>query len=525
MSQPDTFGSYIKSNFSSFPETYPDFTKLPTSSDSIINYMVLDPVLSAITSFAQATHSRRDLEHPIIVANGVHDFIGNQAPYPTYMAALAHDLPRRLDVSFQNARRGLGTILDNPNIDPNVRLYIASRLADQPVIEEIVFSQRADYAEEMRRSGNDEFADALTQSGYNKKIPNEFWSIPSAPCDIERMNRDFDIINITSGIIKAVEMLANMHSLPDRQAKVLRYIHDTETYYANFAKVLGYDGLSMALRSGASTARVLIGGEHVTSIEARSLGALIRDNEDMKRIGRLVFGDQFEIHSVVGNRSRIHSTIIGDWVAEIVVPDELPLAIAGAHRKKTVESIDDKLRRKGEVRDVAGFTAITNDHHEQIRSFAALVKRVRELPGTLVLNQENGLAFEIKGTKEFIGRCVYELNMMGINLVPNRDIEVSERAGEGFSDLKVMLLVSTERGLVPTEIRFTTKDQRHEDREGKPAHILFKGNAKNNGTDTLLALSGLHERRLNIQPDTIPINTGSIDRANELMDKVKGYRF
>ena len=478
------------------------------------SYDLIAPVDTLVRDYRDtASRERPDLiEHAHRVLGLVRAFAGDKIP-DSYDAIMMHDIVSRFRNSdekySQESRDSAGLTLfryfTNPQISHEKAKYMRDVLSDFDEIEVAAGQHRRELAAEAV-DGESHLSDERCQlivdivsNRYEGRIPDEVWGISEARIDPEYMKRFLQTVNIESVIIKACELLDNLHyPVSGRESAVLQDVLEAESFYAPLCEVLGLEALGSnllgqtklirheKLQHYGAIARV---GETISNIKMIGYDTILRDVFD--RSNSDASNPKYDMSLVVKpDNNGEHPVHVGEFVYQ---KDNGDLVMGNLRIKSIGSAVDKMIRCDGEMpMDMVGFMAISNDLQSSASDFADFIKdltdRSHQPSSGIKLQKSHGKesAIYVQGTTEYVDTMKNALADAGID---ESQIQVkvqseSDIEKRGYEKMKVskatfirMYDHKYEPGKtinVPVEVQFLTRVERRRSRIGDIAHIVYK---------------------------------------------------
>lgn len=443
----------------------------------------------------EGVNERKDLvEHAERTMKLAEEFAGLKLPPEAIHAVLLHDVADRFHnrdsqkctpERRQAAGLALADVFTNPKIDMTCAQvsYVTSLLADLIETEKASGRHRLQVANTIPESIREIITDR-----YEGSVPAEAWRQIEPFVDVEQMAEFLDKTNIEAVIIKACELLDNMHyPSSSRESAKLQDVLEAESFYAPLCEVMGFDGLAASLRSQAHIIRLKGQGEHDLIEEIREQYETIR-HIGVRNLVNTIFGtEEVVTEAVVGPRSEEscpnRSIHIGDFLAKN------GKKVEGKYRLKTVGSWAAKVheaRQNDKLEytpmDVLGLTVISGTVKDQARDFVEFLQRRIDMNPAFQLKKANSKssAIYVQGTVDYVNAVRWEMWQHGFDIgrceFAIQDDESVKQCGQKYQVSKVTFLMDhpeLDKG-VPVEVQFVTKAERQRSRTGEVAHIIYK---------------------------------------------------
>lgn len=447
---------------------------------------------------------RPDLrEHTERVCEKVHQFAGDIMP-PAVQSAivLSHAAARLTDGKYDTTlRKAAAEAILEYATDEAIRKeeagYVLALLSSMAEIELAAGKNRRDLAEQAQSDDSpvtEHMVEVIADS-YQGEIPPDYWRLIEPILDCNDMRRLLNRVNIESVIIQSCELLDNLeHPSSKRPSAWLQDVLESESFYAPLCEVLGLEGLASTLRSKAENIRLTHQGRPDLIEKAESRLESIA-KVGVERIMADAFGlpdDKFDTSRVVypDEKTGRAPVDVGEFAAE---KDDGSL-VAGNWRLKAVGSLADKYERyDGEdPKDMVGLMVISVDVQQSAIDFAdyiehKLLPRHNDMLSHIAMcaAQSKQSAIYIQGTADYVAAIERELESRGIDRslweAKVQSADNVERAGyEKLKVAKVTFEMAYElKGVdelvvVPVEMQFLTKEERHRSRLREIAHIIYK---------------------------------------------------
>jgi hypothetical protein len=434
------------------------------------------PELHILDQYSEISNDARLLEYPVHVFTTLRDFTDGKVDPHVYSAALFNDVSKRLgdSINGKNALRAFKTY--SQWASPDQWNFVSSILSDVPLVEEASRARRFEPGE------SDKELEKILQSTDDIEVPKRFWKAPSRIANPNQMLELLQGVNIESVLLESANMLHKLTHAEDPNARRLQDVFDTESFYAPICEVLGYDGLSMALRSRASLIRLTESGNKSSIADAKNelskFGSREEVVNDVERLYNGVIDGDGISEPVVANRAQ-HAVVLGE--ALLVEPFIGISELRAVWRLKSKGSLAYKFERKGRrPADILGLTIITKTVNELAVAYGGVIRHTREHPD-LELNYTSQksspvpLPFHVRGSANYMKRVLGHpevqaaLDESEVDPMPNA-------ASGGFQVAKLMTFYTNGLGeQVPVELQFQTERDRERSRVGQASHIMFKG--------------------------------------------------
>lgn len=478
-------------------------------------------VCSYSRSIVDGRLSQRAYEHPINVANLLHDLMGLELERSVYDAAALHDLAQvatsegagkasAVQALREYSQKVAGEYVES---DSGFRCpkwdYMSTLLSDMDEIEECSQLGRQIETEHVIVSD-------LLQSKIEGPVPQEAWSEPSGLVDLTKIENLLQNVNLESALVKAAEMLDNLRNPAPSERSVLQDVFDAESFYAPLCEAMGFDGLSMALRSEAAIIRLRRGGHEDVLEEAETMLAGLSDREqvlsDVSGLFQHLLDGVTTVETPLRDASG-HGIKLGNVALHALGIGESNTDPRAHWRVKTLGSLAVKLAKTGEKpADVLGVTIVVGDLEELAVTYKGLVeciranKVVKERPAS-----SRSQAYSIQGAPEYITTVAQELYETGV--VNKGDVEeVPKDNGHQVAKATFVYrphVVDRRRPKVeiPIELQIQTAEDWLASRIGSAAHLLYKAGAI--GDHTVIA--AIQKRREHLKAPSL--NPRSLDRG------------
>lgn len=443
----------------------------------------------------EGVNERKDLvEHAERTMKLVEEFAGLKLPPEAIHAVLLHDVVDRFhnrdsQKCTPERRQAAGLALADVFTNPKTGMtreqgaYVASLLADFILVEEASGRHRLQVANTIPESIREIITDR-----YEGSVPAEAWRQIEPFVDVEQMAEFLDKTNIEAVIIKACELLDNMHyPSSSRESAKLQDVLEAESFYAPLCEVMGFDGLAASLRSQAHIIRLKGQGKRKLVEEIREQYETIRQ-VGVRNLVNTIFGTgEVVAKAVVGLRSEAscpnRSIHIGDFLAQN------GKKVEGKYRLKTVGSWAAKVheaRQNDKLEytpmDVLGLTVISDTVKDQARDFVEFLQRRIDMNPAFQLKKANSKssAIYVQGTVDYVNAVRWEMWQHGFDIgrceFAIQDDESVKQRGQKYQVSKVTFLMDHPKitESVPVEVQFVTRDERQRSRTGEVAHIIYK---------------------------------------------------
>lgn len=444
---------------------------------------------------SEGVNERKDLmAHAERTMKLVEEFAGLKLPPEAIHAVLLHDVVDRFhnrdsQKCTPERRQAAGSALADVFTNPKTGMtreqgaYVASLLADFILVEEASGRHRLKVANTIPESIREIITDR-----YEGSVPAEAWRQIEPFVDVEQMAEFLDKTNIEAVIIKACELLDNMHyPSSSRESAKLQDVLEAESFYAPLCEVMGFDGLAASLRSQAHIIRLKGQGKRKLVEEIREQYETIRQ-VGVRNLVNTIFGtEKVKTEAVVGPRSEEscpnRSIHIGDFLAQN------GKEVEGKYRLKTVGSWAAKVHEARQndkpeytPMDVLGLTVISDTVKDQARDFVAFLQQRIDTTPVFQLKKaaSKSSAICVHGTVDYVTTVRQEMEQRGFDIgrceFVVQDAESVKQRGQKYQVSKVTFLMDhpgVNKG-VPVEVQFVTKAERQRSRTGEVAHIIYK---------------------------------------------------
>ena len=465
--------------------------------------LISEAAYCALQDFSAATDDRRAFEHPLRVAVILNDFAEGLATRGMYDAAALHDVGQRVcsgDPYQAEAQNSLckyaSTISTSGEAVSAEWRYTSTLLADMDKIE--LCSQRG-----RRVDTGEDVVSGLLRSRSDIQVPHYAWGIQSGLVGLHRIEELLQNVNLESVLVKSAEMLDNLQHPAPKDRTVLQNIFDAESFYAPLCEAIGFDGLSMALRSEAAIIRLQRSGKQFALDNAQDLltglGERGKVLANVTGLFQHILRGEAILEAPIHDNSG-HGIIIGQSVLDAHELNGGKNTLWALWRVKSLGSLALKQNRLGEKpSDVLGITIVVDDLQELVMTYKGVVECIKannvveENP-----SPNHRLAYSIQGSDEYIDSVSNGFN--NNDNVYDRDFEIV-RKGNGHQVAKTTFIYKPDlagTGTTETDIAVELQVQTITDwlasRTGSAAHLLYKAGIFRDHT----VLEAINKRRAHL---------------------------
>lgn len=454
---------------------------------------ISDNAAQVLEQYSDVAHERITIDRARRRADIIRDFAGHDVPeWILEVAALADLAERSADVDsvHRNSRRYMHRYMLSQDGDPGENEVIKA-LAGLSYIERELGSG----SHSRRRLGEVGVVSPSTRVEKNSGRHNRAvrgvdnpWGEELNTIQLADPEKLFDLTDqnmFVPLLVKAaqtLDMLKNRREITKTETR--RYARDALEVYIPFCKIIGYDGLALALNDAALNLKVegqKNYDEQVSNAVSAQYEDLFEGNTHLPAIAKVFDRGSILFDATVGKLSSAHDVRLGTFIAQLDGMD-----VEGRYRVKGLYALLSKVFSKNYAShddvldklpmDMLGLTLITTSHQESAAVVGKLLQRI-ELDDTFAPTPtaerreqrlEQGY-IHIQGTDEFINAICQENGMdrekisCKVLLSPD-DYEVA----------KVTFMTHSGGKAVPTEIQVVTRESRDNGRRGVVGHLLYK---------------------------------------------------
>ena len=475
--------------------------------------------------------------HAERVAQLVDSFAGDMVPEQAIIAAATHDLAdrvhpygRKYAAENRMAQVALMDILTGPTTHGTADVYyITTLLSDMVALESKMDEVRTRMSWEQVQRGDitPGIASALVHDRPGA-LPPEIWEQIPPELNLQDKLEFIEQTNVEAVLIKSCEMIDNLQNPGQRsESSLLRDIVEVESYLAPLVEIMGFEGLSAAMRSEAIITRFKATGKEQVIGAAREQIDQIREAgveglvSKVLTVGRPEASrDQVVTRRVVKEIPGKRPVVMGEFAVET---DDGAL-LAGNYRLKTVGSLAKKIDRGNlhQPMDMVGMMVIANDHQELIDQYVAFASRMIDSDDIqLEAAGSHNRALYVQGSPEFTRQL--EQRMRAAGLLEQVEIKTDdpakrEQRGHGIYEVAKMTFYMQHGDIsVPTELQFLTKQERDRARLGEVSHIGYKAGGGLSSQDAA-RMREIYRRKEYAAGDGTEINPRTKSRGEAMVD-------
>ena len=478
--------------------------------------------------------------HAERVAQLVDSFAGDMVPEQAIIAAATHDLADRVHpygrkhaAENRMAQVALMDILTGPTTHGTADVYyITTLLSDMVALESKMDEVRTRMSWEQVQRGDitPGIASALVHDRPGA-LPPEIWEQIPPELNLQDKLEFIEQTNVEAVLIKSCEMIDNLQNPGQRsESSLLRDIVEVESYLAPLVEIMGFEGLSAAMRSEAIITRFkATGKEHVIEAAREQIDQIREAGVEAAVSKVLTLGrpdassDHVATHRAVKEIPGERPVVMGEFAVE--ANGKL---LAGNYRLKTVGSLAKKLDRENSHRpmDMLGMMVIADDQQELADQYVAFAS---QMMGSSDIQLEaagsHKRALYVQGSPEFTEQL--EQKMQAAGLLDHTEIKTDdpakrEQRGHGIYEVAKMTFYLQHGGIeVPTELQFLTKQERDRARLGEVSHISYKaggGSSSQEKQDDEARMREIYRRKEYAAGDGIEINPRTKRRGEDMVD-------
>lgn len=481
---------------------------------------------------------RKDFrDHAERVAQLVDSFAGDMVPKQAIIAAAAHDLAdrvhpygRKYAAENRMAQVALMDILTGPTTHGTADVYyMTTLLSDMVALESKMDEVRTRMSWKQVQQGDitPGLASALVHDRPGT-LPPEIWEQIPPELNLQDKLEFMEQTNVEAVLIKSCEMIDNLQDPGQRSgSSLLRDIVEVESYLAPLVEIMGFEGLSAAMRSEAIITRFKATGKEQVIGAAREQIDQIREAGVEAAVSKvLTLGrpeasrDQVATHRVVKEIPGKRPVVMGEFAVEA---DDDTL-LAGNYRLKTVGSLAKKIDRENlhQPMDMLGMMVIADDQQELIDQYVAFASQMIDSDDIqLEAAGSHDRALYAQGSSEFTRQL--EQRMRAAGLLEQVEIKTDdpakrEQRGYGIYEVAKMTFYMQHGDIsVPTELQFVTKQERDRARLGEVSHIGYKAGGGLSSQDAA-RMREIYRRKEYAAGDGTEINPRTKSRGEAMVD-------
>ncbi len=481
---------------------------------------------------------RKDFrQHAERVAQLVDSFAGGMVPEQAIIAAAMHDLAdrvhpygRKYAAENRMAQVALMDILTGPALHSVADVhYIATLLSDMVALESKMDEVRARMSWKQVQQG-DTTPGLVSALMYDRPgvLPPEVWEQVAPEINLQDKLEFIEQTNVEAVLIKSCEMIDNLQHPGQRSgSSLLRDTVEVESYLGPLVEIMGFEGLSAAMRSEAIITRFKATGKEQVIGAAREQIDRIREAgveglvSKVLTVGRPEASrDQVVTRRVVKEIPGKRPVVMGEFAVET---DDGTL-LAGNYRLKTVGSLAKKIDRGNlhQPMDMVGMMVIANDHQELIDQYVAFASQMID-DGDIQLEAagSHNRALYVQGSPEFTRQLEQRMHAAGLLEqveIKTDDPAKREQRGHGIYEVAKMTFYMQHGDIsVPTELQFVTKQERDRARLGEVSHIGYKAGGGLSSQDAA-RMREIYRRKEYAAGDGTEINPRTKSRGEAMVD-------
>lgn len=481
---------------------------------------------------------RKDFrDHAERVAQLVDSFAGDMVPKQAIIAAAAHDLAdrvhpygRKYAAENRMAQVALMDILTGPTTHGTADVYYTTTLlSDMVALESKMDEVRTRMSWKQVQQGDitPGLASALVHDRPDA-LPPGIWEQIPPELNLQDKLEFMEQTNVEAVLIKSCEMIDNLQDPGQRSgSSLLRDIVEVESYLAPLVEIMGFEGLSAAMRSEAIITRFKATGKEQVIGAAREQIDQIREAGVEAAVSKvLTLGrpeasrDQVATHRVVKEIPGKRPVVMGEFAVEA---DDGTL-LAGNYRLKTVGSLAKKIDRENlhQPMDMLGMMVIADDQQELIDQYVAFASQMIDSDDIqLEAAASHDRALYAQGSSEFTGQLEQRMHAAGLLEqveIKTDDPAKREQRGHGIYEVAKMTFYMQHGDIsVPTELQFVTKQERDRARLGEVSHIGYKAGGGLSSQDEA-RMREIYRRKEYAAGDGTEINPRTKSRGEAMVD-------
>lgn len=481
---------------------------------------------------------RKDFrQHAERVAQLVDSFAGDMVPKQAIIAAAMHDLAdrvhpygRKYTAENRMAQVALMDILTGPTTHGTADVYYTTTLlSDMVALESKMDEVRTRMSWKQVQQG-DTTPGLVSALMYDRPgaLPPEVWEQVAPEINLQDKLEFIEQTNVEAVLIKSCEMIDNLQHPGQRSdSSLLRDTVEVESYLGPLVEIMGFEGLSAAMRSEAIITRFKATGKEQVIGAAREQIDRIREAgveglvSKVLTVGRPeALRDQVVTRRVVKEIPGKRPVVMGEFAVET---DDGTL-LAGNYRLKTVGSLAKKIDRGNlhQPMDMVGMMVIANDHQELIDQYVAFASQMID-DGDIQLEAagSHNRALYVQGSPEFTRQLEQRMHAAGLLEqveIKTDDPAKREQRGHGIYEVAKMTFYMQHGDIsVPTELQFVTKQERDRARLGEVSHIGYKAGGGLSSQDAA-RMREIYRRKEYAAGDGTEINPRTKSRGEAMVD-------
>lgn len=481
---------------------------------------------------------RKDFrQHAERVAQLVDSFAGGMVPEQAIIAAAMHDLAdrvhpygRKYAAENRMAQVALMDILTGPTTNGTADVYYTTTLlSDMVALESKMDEVRTRMSWKQVQQGDitPGLASALVHDRPGT-LPPEIWEQIPPELNLQDKLEFMEQTNVEAVLIKSCEMIDNLQDPGQRSgSSLLRDIVEVESYLAPLVEIMGFEGLSAAMRSEAIITRFKATGKEQVIGAAREQIDRIREAgvegvvSKVLTVGRPEASrDQVVTRRVVKEIPGKRPVVMGEFAVET----DNGTLLAGNYRLKTVGSLAKKIDRENlhQPMDMLGMMVIADDQQELIDQYVAFASQMID-DGDIQLEAagSHDRALYAQGSSEFTGQLEQRMHAAGLLEqveIKTDDPAKREQRGHGIYEVAKMTFYMQHGDIsVPTELQFVTKQERDRARLGEVSHIGYKAGGGLSSQDEA-RMREIYRRKEYAAGDGTEINPRTKSRGEAMVD-------
>lgn len=481
---------------------------------------------------------RKDFrQHAERVAQLVDSFAGDMVPKQAIIAAAMHDLAdrvhpygRKYAAENRMAQVALMDILTGPTTHGTADVYYTTTLlSDMVALESKMDEVRTRMSWKQVQQG-DTTPGLVSALMYDRPgaLPPEVWEQVAPEINLQDKLEFIEQTNVEAVLIKSCEMIDNLQHPGQRSdSSLLRDTVEVESYLGPLVEIMGFEGLSAAMRSEAIITRFKATGKEQVIGAAREQIDRIREAgveglvSKVLTVGRPeALRDQVVTRRVVKEIPGKRPVVMGEFAVET---DDGTL-LAGNYRLKTVGSLAKKIDRGNlhQPMDMVGMMVIANDHQELIDQYVAFASQMID-DGDIQLEAagSHNRALYVQGSPEFTRQLEQRMHAAGLLEqveIKTDDPAKREQRGHGIYEVAKMTFYMQHGDIsVPTELQFVTKQERDRARLGEVSHIGYKAGGGLSSQDAA-RMREIYRRKEYAAGDGTEINPRTKSRGEAMVD-------